>query len=850
MGALVDGQIRGELLDADAGLDAMIRLLSDPSAILVNAHIQYDLMCALERAARRGFDLAPLIYAKLADGLVYDPLLAQMLDDNAAGMLGLDQRTGGPLRKPSDNSVVNRHGLETVVDVVLGRGDAKARDEYRERYHELDGVPLHLWPPAARDYPVDDVVNTHEAALAQIGHLPKISEHSWIRGAKPTCANCGVALSLYAPPCRARRRHRNLHALADQVYMGFAMQAGAVWGFRVNQTRVDAVFDEIVGERRRAAVPLAADGFLRWDEKEKRYCKDTSRVFRQVALAFGASGTCDVCDGSGRIVSASGAKRKSPCPIDKGGCGVQPIEGQPGCDRCGVGCKKCSTTGLDLSTAPQLTLTDPSEKYEDGRISAKRDILNESGDEKLAELASYETDAKTETVYIPYLRHARRWLAQDPRFAVPGGTAGMWVDVPLTLKPNVFLETDRVSYGGSIHQFPRKGDLRSCIEARDGFTLSSVDYEAGEMITHAQSCLWIVGFSELAKALLKNEKPHDAIGSMMLGIDYAEFQKRFATKDPACVDSRQAAKPINFGCPGGIGPAKIVLQQRGQGPDTPHPNGPMMIFDENTGKMVRGYKGLRFCVLMDKAPRCGDVKVREWNRRPIPPTCLRCIECAHRLREIWFKRWTENKPYFGFVTDSVDNGQPTFDRRLEPRAGMHPWPRDGGRLDPGQVMLHLSWIIRGGVTFTDGANGYFQALLARAAKRAFRLIQRECMDRTVRVPDMMWWNSRRSAYAGGGSPLLGSRAIFLAHDESIAELRNDCRHDAAVRQGEIMRDSLRETCPDLADAVRADPALMPRWLKSAAPWWERGGKKPADDRDRLAPWSPEAVKAWKEAHPE
>lgn len=834
--------VDGELLDREGAIAALEQLLADPTAVIVGAFLPFDLLVIACALAVLGRDILPAIWRAVEEERLFDVLVGQALDDNAVGMLGMDQRTGGPLRHPTSNKTTSRQSLETVVDIVLGRIDAKVNDEYRLRYRELDGVPLERWPLNAKQYPVDDTCNAHEVALAMAGIIPKASTHRWMRAARPYCGDCGQLIGPgVIPPCMVRRQHRNLHALGYEVAMAWAMWLGAAWGFRVNQERVDVVERETLRERAEIAAPLRERGWLKVTRKngEDVVGHDKAAIARAVALAYGATGKCEACAGTGRVVTATGAKRVSACPQ----CGVKAILGRPGCQRCGAGCRKCSATGLDLSTAPQLTLSDPSDMYPDGQISASRDVLSESGDEMLGELGAYDETAKTVSVYVPYLRGARRWSAER----------SCWVDVPLTLSPNVFLETDRTSYGGSIHQFPRapgyKTDdgryvpsLRECIEARPGYSLCSTDYEAGEMITHAQSCLWICGFSNLARALLAGDKPHNAVGARMLGITYEEFQRitesKLAEDKPrkgTCKDARQAAKPINFGAPGGIGPAKIVLQQRKQGPDTPHPSGPAMV-DDGSGKLVRGYRGLRFCILMDKAPRCGEVMTREWGHQHIPPTCRRCIQCAARLRDIWFEQWPENKPYFAFVTDAVANGQQTL-ADIPVRAGLVPWPRDGKRLDPGQVMLHVSRILRGGVGFCDGANGFFQALLARAAKLAFTRIQRECTDVTCRVPDMLYGNSVRSAYANGPSPLLGARAIVLQHDETLAEIPRSVEHDGATRQSEIMRDTLRHTCPDMAPACRAEPALQLSWLKAATPWYARGGAKPADASDRLVPWT-------------
>jgi hypothetical protein len=374
-----------------------------------------------------------------------------------------------------------------------------------------------------------------------------------------------------------------------------------------------------------------------------------------------------------------------------------------------------------------------------------------------------------------------------------------------------------------------------------GWTLSSEDFRAGELVTHSQSCLWLVGESALARALLTVDErgervdPHAALAATVLGVDYATFiasKKLLRYKN-----TRQASKPPNFGYPGGMGDATLVLQQRKQGPDTPCPNGPSMVSDGN-GNLVRGYKGLRFCILMDGAPACGIRKRTTWGRRDqrIPPTCEHCLECAARLKVLWRRQWPENEAYFTFVKDCLDHGMVITSEALD----RWPWARahfqPGQRLAPGEIMQHVSCRIRQLDTgtkespFCSGANGFFQALLAELAKEAHRQITRECYDRTYRVPDLLHENSVRSIFGGAESPLYGSRIPAFQHDEVIGEHPSSVAHEAATRISEVMRDTMRLRCPDLADAAEVEPTLMPRWYKSA---------EKVIHNDRLVPWTPD-----------
>lgn len=409
--------------------------------------------------------------------------------------------------------------------------------------------------------------------------------------------------------------------------------------------------------------------------------------------------------------------------------------------------------------------------------------------------------------------------------------------IPLTLRPNVTVETGRASYGDVIHQLPRGGGVRECIVARTGWShardlyhatllgwsierytadeanaeqvLCSTDFGALELTTHGQNCLWTVGYSELAKAINSGADLHCALAAKFLGLSIGEFMDGYEGKLGDAIKKRykavrQAVKPANFGFPGGMGAVKLVLQQRKQGPDTVCEDGKV-------------YKGLRFCVLLG-AKRCGVKKITEYKDRVYTPVCEACVKIAEDIRTKWFEAWPENKPYFEFVNDCVENGQKV-------RAAAGGWIR----LKPGQVQQHKSKRVRGDVTFTSGANGFFQGLAGDGAKRALTRVSRECYDHTYRMPD------------GSRSPLWGCRIILFAHDELIVEGPRATAHLWAPRISVVMVESMREFTPDVA--ITAPCAIARRWYKSMEPAFldPTTGKIWAKEKPGtvLVPWFPE-----------
>jgi len=383
--------------------------------------------------------------------------------------------------------------------------------------------------------------------------------------------------------------------------------------------------------------------------------------------------------------------------------------------------------------------------------------------------------------------------------------------------------------------------MRECFQARDGKGYSSEDFKAGETFTHAQSCIWLLGYSDLGVALLNDVDPHGAVAASVLGVSYEEWFKR--RKEPLFKAARQGAKPFTFGKPTGMSSIKLVLSNRAQGQDTPAEGGPSWIDDGTyTGKKIRGYKGTRFCILMNGSPTCGDIKVTSWGRRDkIPPTCKACLECADHLGKIWLKQWRENQPYYDINDGIVNEGMMITEEALERWPWLKKVYRPGTKTEPGQVMQHWSGRLRGGMDFTTTCNGWFQVLLAEITKLAYRLVARECYDSTIKVPTQLFYNSNRSRYAGMQSPLFRSTPVAPFHDELFMEHPASMLVDGAMRTSEVMRDVFAYVCPDMAAKVGADPTIMERWYKNAEPVYrDAAGNKCEPDAPgaRLSLWKP------------
>ena len=146
---------------------------------------------------------------------------------------------------------------------------------------------------------------------------------------------------------------------------------------------------------------------------------------------------------------------------------------------------------------------------------------------------------------------------------IPALLNGVWY--PIQARYDSLMETGRTSCKGfdkrqptngyQMHNVRRLPGIRECFTARDGFVYVEADYSGLELHTWAQSCLWALGESQLAKALNANIDPHLVLASTMLAAPYEETLERYKAGEDKVAGpqgARQFAKIGNFGFQGGM----------------------------------------------------------------------------------------------------------------------------------------------------------------------------------------------------------------------------------------------------------------------------------------------------------
>jgi DNA polymerase I-like protein with 3'-5' exonuclease and polymerase domains len=212
-------------------------------------------------------------------------------------------------------------------------------------------------------------------------------------------------------------------------------------------------------------------------------------------------------------------------------------------------------------TQPALTKTGikkvkKGESLADGEcVALDREACLATGDDLLEAYADMVHLSKIVSSDIPTLR---------------GG-----VDLPIHTHYEVILDTGRTSSSKPNVQNQARGKkdrigARECFVPRPGRVLIDSDFGSLELHTLAQACLWLLGRSRLAEALNAGIDVHTLVASMIQGIPYEQGVALKKAKDYEFDNSRNAAKPLNFGKPGGIGAEKMTdYASRGYGVKRP-----------------------------------------------------------------------------------------------------------------------------------------------------------------------------------------------------------------------------------------------------------------------------------------
>lgn len=388
-----------------------------------------------------------------------------------------------------------------------------------------------------------------------------------------------------------------------------------------------------------------------------------------------------------------------------------------------------------------------------GNIKTDKETCWDSGDPLLEKLAFLSADQTEMSNFMPSLKAGVKW--------------------PINPRWRVLVSTGRTSCGKpNLQNQPRRNGVRECFIPRPGNVFIACDYATIELRALAQVLLWKYGHSEMANALLAGRDLHKVTGAMLLGISYEEFERRYKAGDPQAKEARQLSKAINFGFPGGLGPATFISFSRAQTMDA-EGNVPAYIeaLDEDT---VRGHK------------------------------------------EAWLGRYPEMEEYFR------DAGRTTSEHGGRAPAEQYV----SGRIRGNCTYTALCNTYFQGLV-ADGAKRALYAVQRECYSPLCTI--NGCDGLAGSHVDS---DAGLSIMCSGRSALFGFRAVAFIHDEIIIEGPEHRAHEAAKRLEAVMSAEMARYIPDIP--VPAEAEVMRRWSKDAEPVTGPHGRLiPWEDRDNV-----------------
>jgi hypothetical protein len=197
-------------------------------------------------------ELFGAVFEAYDDSRVIDVSLSQRLIDNADGKMGYFEKL-----EP------NGYSLAGLAKRILKKDRSAEKDDpdrWRIRYHELDGVPVEEYPPAAADYAKADAQDTLD-----------IGQHQWLK-------------------------HREL--LRDspaQARASFALQLMMCWGVMTDPVKIAALREASEGLFHELSRELVKHGLVRDDgtrnvraaqERMLRVCREAGRSIKLTKTGY------------------------------------------------------------------------------------------------------------------------------------------------------------------------------------------------------------------------------------------------------------------------------------------------------------------------------------------------------------------------------------------------------------------------------------------------------------------------------------------------------------------------------------------------------------------------------------
>lgn len=436
--------------------------------------------------------------------------------------------------------------------------------------------------------------------------------------------------------------------------------------------------------------------------------------------------------------------------------------------------QEASVAGLDLSTVPTTAKT--------GKASTGQDWWKENlGHSRFVQLWSEMMDTAKLHQFVVQLKGRESLQSSYIALVRTGRTSAR--------KPN-------------IQQMPRASWFRSLFVARPGKKLIIADYSAIELRTLAAVLLDRFTDSKLADVLRAGLDPHVYTAAMVLGESYATVasqasaekalvkaaQKEGAPRPPTpYLDARQSAKAINFGVPGGLGPARLRSYAR---------------ISYGVELTEEEAAALRYKLIEEVYPEIG--KYLHDSHLPIVAANLRCDpeELGRRMEAEGLRRghmygfenivggldnakkhksWSTEKGRAVWTALQKANRNPELDEALAQHRASGPLYRKVF----GATATTLTGRVRAGCDYGEAHNTPFQGLAADGAKNAL-------------------WNLFHRA----SCPI-----VAFVHDEIVAEVNEEKANSWAGIIRDEMASSMSEVLEPHKIPVEVEVSISDTWTK-------------------------------------
>lgn len=377
----------------------------------------------------------------------------------------------------------------------------------------------------------------------------------------------------------------------------------------------------------------------------------------------------------------------------------------------------------------------------------------------------------------------------------------------------------------NVQQVPREGGFRELFVPTPGHFLVAVDYTYAELRTLAAICESRFGESKLAQTIRAGIDPHCHTAALILGKTLSDFEALKEREDEVDIDGavrtikghlfkkhRNNAKAINFGVPGGLGPATLVAyaestfgvslsmeqaaQMRGKLITEIYPE-----LNEKDGYLAEDEMARLAKSLDSSASACWlSLDWKETRDKGI----VRAVQNLVRGNTVKRDGGAYSKTYVDSVWNKLNklnrNGDPRLVELLKRRQGC----KELERLLFPTAVVTLTGRVRGDVTYTQARNTPFQGLAADGAKLAlWRLVDE------------------------------GYRVVGFVHDELLIEVPDEGGY---VYEETVTR--IRHVVNEEMEAVLG-PRVPAECEASVSTCWSKSAKLLVKD-GKVYPWTPDA----------